>query len=100
MKLPKLEPSVHRYSTGNVQPVDLSQGGIFPSRNKNVTGMAVCRKGSGVLWTASETICTNPDHAGCTTAKNAAVQAYADQCRTDGGTISHSGSPCTYGDKC
>ena len=79
---------------------DACRNGVAPSRNQLVTGGAVCRKGGSVLWTASETICVNPNHDGCTAAKNAAVRAYAAQCSGQSGTIATSTQSCSVGAKC
>jgi hypothetical protein len=65
-----------------------------------VTGMCVCKKGGSVLNTYSETLCVKNDHAGCTSAKVACVNANAAACRTAGGTISQSTKTCSVGAKC
>jgi hypothetical protein len=65
-----------------------------------VTGKCDCKKGGSVLFTASATLCTTPNHPGCTSAKAACVQQQGATCRGQGGTISQSGATCTYGAKC
>ncbi|NPV21469.1 hypothetical protein HL668_11360 [Bradyrhizobium sp. 81013] len=65
-----------------------------------VTGMCVCKKGGNVLSTYSETLCVKNDHAGCTSAKVACVNANAAACRLAGGTISQSTKTCSVGAKC
>lgn len=79
------------YSTTGVQ-----------AANKYVTGGCNFRKvnTNSVIFSASQTICTTADHDGCTAAKVACVEAYANQCSQQGGKIVQSGQPCTYGDKC
>ncbi|WP_315800181.1 hypothetical protein [Bradyrhizobium sp. SZCCHNS3002] len=65
-----------------------------------VTGMCVCKKGASTIETYSETICVKNDHAGCTSAKVACVNAYAATCSGKGGTISQSTNKCSVGAKC
>ena len=65
-----------------------------------VTGKAVCKKGSSVLFTDSAKICTTGNHAGCTAAKTQAVTNISAECKKQGGIPSQSGDSCTYGAKC
>ncbi|UFZ05408.1 hypothetical protein LQG66_03575 [Bradyrhizobium ontarionense] len=74
-------------------------GSAFAAK-ADVTGMCVCKKGSNVLNTYSETQCVKNDHAGCTSVKVACVNAYATTCSTAGGTISQSTKKCSVGAKC
>ncbi|MGC2778705.1 MAG: hypothetical protein WA418_24050 [Bradyrhizobium sp.] len=74
-------------------------GSAFAAK-ADVTGMCVCKKGSNVLNTYSETLCVKNDHAGCTSVKVACVNANATACRTAGGTISQSTKTCRVGAKC
>lgn len=74
--------------------------GVTPSRPKCITGLAVCKRGNNVLFTADETICAENTHANCTVAKNTAAGAMQAACFAQGGIVSHSGNPCHVGDNC
>ena len=102
MRLSSQSPGVRRTAFAiTVRGGDAAQiTGLVPSSKKLVTGKAVCKRNGNVLFTASEEICVKPDHAGCTAAKNEAAAANLAVCGAEGGLMSHSGAPCTYGKKC
>ena len=60
----------------------------------------MCKKGRSVLWVADSTVCANPTHDNCTSAKAACVAAYGARCRVEGGIISQSGDSCDVGANC
>lgn len=82
--------------------VAVSIGGLDSAfaAKADVTGMCVCKKGSSVLNTYSETLCVKNDHAGCTSVKVACVNANAAACTAAGGKISQSTNKCRVGAKC
>ncbi|QDV38985.1 hypothetical protein [Tautonia plasticadhaerens] len=100
MRLPLQAPGIDRASARPPSARASPGGHVGPSRRYMVTGMAVCRKGANVLWTADDTVCVANTHAGCTAAKNQAVTTHAAQCTQAGGAITQSTHPCGVGDPC
>jgi hypothetical protein len=98
MILPIQAQPVIRFAS--ISKIDISDAGVIASAKKLVTGMARCTKGGSLLFTGSQTICTQDNHDGCTAAKVAAVNSIATECSNQGGVPQQSTSSCSYGAKC